>query len=192
MKKIIQISISLILLFSCKKDTSVPVLNFSDEERSWFIYQKGQFFTFKNVSGESIEYKVTEIKNGFITELKDPFSNPIEVAKTEYFQANLLSTTDSIVVYFYKEYQFNSSPNKMRQAIRWLNMTGQFVKLDAIENSTSFFTRVVNNTTYSNVTKATPVNETSYPWTQWKNAYYDKQYGLIELIDLKGNSWLRQ
>ena len=37
-----------------------------------------------------------------------------------------------------------------------------------------------------------PISQTLYPWTKWKGAIYDQNFGFIELIDINGVSWLRQ
>jgi len=169
-----------------------PKLSFSNEERKWFIYQIGQNIKFKNSLGDSIIYLVENIRNDFLTEYKDPFTNPIKIGMTEYYSVDLKSNTDSIIIYFYKEFQFNSDPNKMQQSIRWHKVLGQFVELEAVKNNAPFTSKIINNVTFTKVTQATPLNQTSYPWTIWAMAHYDQQFGFIELIDINGNSWLRQ
>ena len=177
---------------SCKKDTINPKLSFSAEERKWFIYQNGQSIKFKNSSGDLLVYIISNVQNNFKHEYKEPFTNPVDIGETEFYSADLKSNTDSIFIYFYKEFQYNSDPNKMRQTIRWNNILGQFVELDAIQNLTPFTLQTINNITYNKVTKATPKTQTSYPWTIWSKANYDQQFGFIELIDNNGNLWHRQ
>jgi hypothetical protein len=80
----------------------------------------------------------------------------------------------------------------MRQTIRWNNVTGQFVQLEAIQNQSPFITMTINNVTYNKVTLATPITQTLYPWTIWTKANYDQRFGFIELFDINGNSWLRK
>ena len=183
----------LIFLFgSCKKEAANPTLSFSANERKWFIYQNGQSIEFKNSAGDSLVYVVTNVQDAYKPEYKDPFTNPVEIGRTEFYSATLAANTDSIFIYFYKEFQYNSDPNKMRQTIRWNSVVGEFVELEAIENATPFTEQTINNVTYNKVTKASPVSQTTYPWTFWQMANYDQQFGFIELIDKNGNSWLRQ
>ena len=192
MKYLKLIPILLLFFNSCKKDSPNPKLSFSAAERKWFIYQNGQSIKFKNSAGDSLIYIITNVQNNFKPEYKDPFTTPVEIGMTEFYSADLKSNTDSIFIYFYKEFQYNSDPNKMRQTIRWNNILGQFVELDAIQNLTPFTLQTINNITYNKVTKATPKTQTSYPWTIWSKANYDQQFGFIELIDNNGNSWQRQ
>ena len=192
MKCLQLIPVLILLLASCKKEETNPKLSFSAEERKWFIYQNGQTIKFKNQAGDSLVYLVTNVRNEFKAEYKDPLTNPIEIGVTEFYSANLNSNTDSIFIYFYKEIQYNSDPNKMRQTIRWNNALGQFVELEAIKNLTPFTFMTINNVTYNRVTKASPITQTSYSWTIWQSANYDQHFGFIELIDSNGNLWLRQ
>ena len=192
MKYLKLIPILMLFFASCKKDTINPKLSFSAEERKWFIYQNGQSIKFKNSSGDLLVYIISNVQNNFKHEYKEPFTNPVDIGETEFYSADLKSNTDSIFIYFYKEFQYNSDPNKMRQTIRWNNILGQFVELDAIQNLTPFTLQTINNITYNKVTKATPKTQTSYPWTIWSKAIYDQQFGFIELIDNNGNSWQRQ
>ncbi len=180
------------LLASCKKEKTNPRLSFTAEERKWFIYQNGQSIKFKNTAGDSLQYFVSNVRNEFKAEYRDPFTNPIEIGMIEFYSANLKSNTDSIFIYFYKEIQYNSDPNKMRQTIRWNNARGQSVEFEAIESLTPFTSITINNFTYDKVTKASPKTQTSYPWTIWESANYDQQFGFIELREINGNSWLRQ
>ncbi|MDO9375188.1 MAG: hypothetical protein Q7T76_12265 [Ferruginibacter sp.] len=192
MKSLKLIPVLILLLASCKKEKTNPKLSFSDEERKWFIYQNGQSIKFKNSAGDSLVYFVTKVRNEFKAEYQDPFTNPIEIGMTEFYSANLNSSTDSIFIYFYKEIQYNSDPNEMRQTIRWNKALGQFVELEAIKNLIPFTLKTINNVTYNRVTKASPTTQTSYPWTMWETANYDQQFGFIELRDTNGNLWLRQ
>jgi hypothetical protein len=192
MKYLNIISFLLLLSASCKKETMNPKLSFSFEERKWFIYQNGISLKFKNSAGDSIIYVVSNVRNAFKAEYKDPFTNPVEIGMTEFYSADLKSNTDSIFIYFYKEFQYNANPNKMRQTIRWNKVVGQFVELETIQNLTPFSSKTINNITYNKVTQATPISQTSYPWTIWAKANYDQQFGFIELIDSKGISWMRQ
>lgn len=192
MKYLKLIPLFLILFASCKKETTSPRLSFSAEERKWFIYQNGQRITFKNAAGDSIIYTVSNVRNEFKPEFKDPFTNPVEIGKAEFYSADLRANTDSIFIYFYKEFQYNSNPDKMRQTIMWLTAVGEFVNLDAIENSVPFTTKIINGITYNKVTGVTPTTQALYPWSKWDKAYYDQQFGFIELIDRNGNSWFRQ
>jgi hypothetical protein len=191
MKYLKLITFLLLFFVSCKKYTSNPNLSFSTEERKWFIYQNGQNFKFKNAVGDSLMYFVSNVRNSYKPEYKDPFTNPVEIATTEFYSADLKSNTDSIFIYFYKEFQYNSNPNTMRQTIRWNNMLGQFVEFEAIQNPNPFTVKSINNITYNKVTKANPITQTSYPWTLWSKANYDQQFGFIELIDNNGNSWFK-
>ena len=192
MKCLIIASIVTLILISCKKETENPRLSFSVEERKWFIYQNGQMIKFKNSIGDSLIYFITNVRDGLKTEYKDPLTNPVEIGMTEFYSANLKSNTDSIFIYFYKEFQYSNDQNKMRQTIRWNNILGQFVELEAIKNQAPFTLRTINNFIYKSVTKANPITQTCYPWTIWTKANYDQQFGFIELIDNNGNSWLRQ
>ncbi len=184
-----------LLLFAftaCKKNTPNPRLSFSSEEAKWFIYKNEQRIKFKNAAGDSLIYIVSNVRRDFKKEYKDPFTNSVEMGLTEFYTADLKSTIDSIFIYFYKEFQHNSDPYKMRQTINWNAALSQFVALEAIKSGSPFTIRVVNNVTYSKVTKAIPDIQTSYPHTKWAMAYYDQQFGFIELVDLNGNSWLRE
>ena len=80
----------------------------------------------------------------------------------------------------------------MKQTIRWNNVLGQFVELEAIKTQTPFTSKQINGSTYNKVTQANPLSQTLYPWTKWKSAIYDQNSGFIELIDINGVSWLRQ
>jgi hypothetical protein len=79
-------------------------------------------------------YFVTNVRNDFKQEYKDPLTNPVEIGMAEFYSADLKSNTDSVFIYFYKEFQYNSDPNKMRQTISWNKAIGQFVELEAIKN----------------------------------------------------------
>jgi hypothetical protein len=182
----------LFVFASCKKEKAYPKLSFSAREREWFIYQDGQSIEFKNLAGDSLVYVVTNVRDDYKPEYKDPFINSVKIGTTEFYTATLASKTDSIFIYFYKEFQYNADPNKMRQTIRWNSVVGEFVELEAIQNRTPFTVETIHNVTYNKVTKATPVSETIYPWTIWQTANYDQQSGFIELIDKDGDSWLRQ
>ena len=188
--KIFTLFALLSILIPCKKETGPPSLRFSNDEKQWLIYHAGQEYKFKNEAGDSIVYTVTNIEHRSNTpEYKDT-SFKI-VAYTESYLAKLASSNDSIIIYFYKEWQFNTEPNKLKQTIRWLKVKNQFVKLAAIENNASFTTRTVNGKTYSKVTQAIPDHDTVYPFTQFDKGYYDQQSGFIEIIDLNGVSWKR-
>lgn len=181
-----------VLAASCSKESELPKLSFSSEERQWFIYQKNQTFTFKNSSGDTVSFKVASVQNNYTTEYKNPFTQSVAVAITEYYSVKLESPKDSIIIYFYKEYLYNSDPNKLRHTIRWHGVQGQFVELDAIENKSAFTNKTVNGKTYSKVTKASPLSQTSYPWAIWEEASYDQNNGFIELVDVKGDIWVRK
>ncbi|HKC35313.1 MAG TPA: hypothetical protein VKB95_04595 [Chitinophagaceae bacterium] len=180
------------ILTACKKEATLPTLSFSTEDRKWFIYQIGQTIKLKNASGDSVVYTVTSVRNDFKSEYIDPLTNPVKIGTTEFYQVDLNGPTDSIFLYFYKEFQYSSNSNKMKQTIRWNSMLGQFAELEAIQTQSSFIIKTINGVTYNKVTQATPSSQTSYPWTKWKVAYYDQSSGLIELIDINGGSWLRQ
>ena len=192
MKYLKFISALIILLTACKKESTNPTLSFTAGERNWFIYQIGQSFKFKNSLGDSLVYTVTNVRSGFKPEYQDPFTNPVEIGQTEFYAADLKANTDSIFLYFYKEFQYNTDPNKMRQTIRWGKFTSQFVNLATIENQVPFTTMTINNVIYNKVTQVIPTNQDLYPWTIWANANYDQKFGFIELIDLNGRSWRRQ
>lgn len=44
----------------------------------------------------------------------------------------------------------------------------------------------------SAVTDALSRGNTKYSFTRYNNAYYDQKAGLIEIIDVNGNSWKRE
>ena len=182
----------LIILSACKKENKLPTLSFSSEERNWFIYQTGQSIKFKNALGDSVTYAVTSVRDDFKKEYKDPLYNSVEIGTTEFYQVDLRGPVDSIFIYFYKEFQYSADPGKMKQTIRWNNVLGQFVELEAIKTEAPFTTRTINGIMYNRVTQANPVSQTLYPWTKWKSAIYDQNYGFIELIDNNAVSWLRQ
>lgn len=186
------IAFFLFTLSACKKENRLPTLSFSAEEKNWFIYQVGQSIKFKNASGDSITYLVTSVRDDFKKEYKDPFTNPVEIGTTEFYQVDLKGPGDSIFIYFYKEFQYSAYPDKMKQTIRWNTVLGQFVELEAIKMQAPFTTKTINGITYDKVTQANPVSETLYPWTKWGSAIYDQNSGFIELIDTNGVSWLRQ
>lgn len=192
MKYLTLIAFFLFTLPACKKENTLPTLSFSAEESKWFIYQIGQSIKLKNAFGDSVTYSVTSIQHDFKPEYKDPSTNPIEIGKTEFYQVDLRGPIDSIFIFFYKEIQYNAYPDKMKQTIRWNNVIGQFVELEAIKTQAPFTTKTINGITYNKVTQANPVSQTMYPRTKWKGAIYDQDSGFIELIDINGVSWLRQ
>jgi hypothetical protein len=178
------------ILMACKKEKELPHLTFSSEEKQWLIYQTGQQFKFKNDKGDSLVYTVTGVShNSHTSEYKD--TNFTVEAYTESYLATLVADNDSIVIYFYKAWQSNTEPNKLKQFIRWLRVKNQHVKLTAIVYNTPFASRVVNGITYNTVTEALPGTDTVYPFTQFDKAYYDQRSGIIEIIDLNGVSWKR-
>ena len=192
MKYLKIIAFFLFTLTACKKENTLPTLSFSAEESKWFIYQIGQSIKLKNALGDSVTYSVTSIRQDFKPEYKDPFTNRVEIGTTEFYQVDLRGPVDSIFIYFYKEFQYSAYPDKMKQTIRWNNVLGQFVELEAIKTQTPFTSKQINGSTYNKVTQANPLSQTLYPWTKWKSAIYDQNSGFIELIDINGVSWLRQ
>lgn len=192
MKCLKLIACFLFTLSACKKENKLPTLSFSSEEKNWFIYQVGQSIKFKNALGDSVTYSVSSVRDDFKKEYKDPFNNSVEIGTTEFYQVDLGGPIDSIFIYFYKEFQYSANPDKMQQTIRWNNVLGQFVELEAIKTQAPFTTKTINGITYNRVTQANPISQTLYPWTKWKSAIYDQLYGFIELIDVNDVSWLRQ
>ena len=182
----------LISITSCKKENLPLRLQFTAEERQWCIYQKGQQFKFKNSTGDSLVYTVSNVEHKYDKpEYTDTSFSKI-AALTETYLAKLENPTDSIIIYFYKESQFGGDPNRMKQTIRWISIKNQFVELSAIKDGTPFSNRMVNGLTYSKVTKAIPLTQTVYVFTKFDFAYYDQNSGFIEIIDLNGDAWIRQ
>lgn len=167
-------------------------LQFTREERQWFIYQIGQQFKFKNSNGDSLVYLVTNVDHNYDTPEYTDTSYSKIAAFTETYLAKLESDSDFIIIYFYKESIFGSDPNRMRQTIAWHSVKNQFVELSAIKNGAPFFDRTVNGLTYSKVTEAIPPTQEVYSFTKFDFAYYDQKSGFIEIIDLNGDSWKRQ
>jgi len=190
MKHLLPIAI-LILLIACKKETvnNIPHLTFTQEEKKWFTYGIGEELKFKNDQGDSLVYRVTNIVySNFRPEYID--TTYTIVATSESYDVKLRSATDSIVLFFYKEFK-SYDPDKMRHTILWTTMRGQFVKLAAIENNASFNQKTINGLTYTTVTPTVPSSDGIYPWTKYDKAYYDQGAGFIEIIDLNGVSWKR-
>ena len=189
MKHLLPIAI-LILLNACKKETvnNIPHLTFTQKEKKWFTYGIGEELKFKNDQGDSLVYRVTNIVySNFRPEYKD--TNWVIVAYTESYDVKLKSTTDSIVLFFYKE--LRPDPDKMRCNILWTAMRGQLIRLAAIENNASFNQKTINGLTYTTVTTVVPSNDILDPFTKYDKAYYDQGAGFIEIIDLNGVSWKR-
>ena len=183
-----------IAIVSCEKEDMPPRLRFTTEERQWFIYEKGQQFKFKNDSGDSLVFTVTNVEHKYNApeyRLRDTTFSEI-VALNETYLAKLESQNDSIIIFFYKELQFEHQPDKMKQTIRWNTIKNQFVELSAIKDHSPFSSRSVNGVTYTHVTLALPVTQDVYSWTKYDHAYYDQKAGFIEIIDLNGVSWKRQ
>jgi hypothetical protein len=180
------------LASACKKEDALPRLSFSESQRSWFIYQVGQQFKFKNPTGDSITFTVETVSDSFRIEHKGSPSDDVAVANVENYIAYLSGVDDFINIAFYKSSLFPSDADKLNQTIAWHKVTGQFVEFDNIKNQTPFISKIINGITYNKVTAATPMSNTNDPWTRWKNAYYDQEHGFIELIDTSGVSWLRQ
>lgn len=190
MKYLKYIAFFLFVLSACKKESQLPTLTFSAEEKNWFIYQVGQSFTFKNSAGDSMTYYVTRVDQGFRKEYKDPFTNPVEIGTAAFYQVDLKGTTDSIFIYFYKAN--HSNPGRMYQTIGWNQFVGQFVELEAIKTKSPFSASVINGVSYNKVTQANPESLVLYSWTRWKSALYDQDFGFIEITDMNGIAWLRQ
>ncbi|MFL5746644.1 MAG: hypothetical protein ACJ751_18350 [Niastella sp.] len=188
--------IILVTLFACKKEKekvdnkkATPHLTFTQENKKWFIYFPGQDWKFKNDKGDSMVYKVMLIEQNFLQpEFRDTTSTII--AYTQSYKVTLKSADDSIVVYFYKEYQSND-PDKLRCNILWTSMKGQLLNLAAIENNASFNQKTVSGLTYTTVTPAVPSSDMVDPFTRFDKAWYDQGAGFIEIIDMNGVSWKR-
>jgi hypothetical protein len=192
MKYLKFITIILLAASACKKEDSLPRLSFSAEERNWFIYNVGQEFKFKNPTGDSITFIVDSVRDYFSPEYKDPFTNQIKLDDAETYVAHLISGDDFINVAFYKSSQYNSNANKLNQTILWHDVAGQFVEIENIKNKTPFTSEIINSITYNKVSAAIPMSYIQYPWTRWNTAFYDQNFGFIELIDLNGVYWERQ
>ena len=192
MKYLKFITIILLATSACKKEDSPPRISFSDEERNWFIYQVGQEFKFNSPTGDSVIFVVDSVKDYFTPEYKDPFTNRVKIDDAETYVAHLTAGDDFINVAFYKSSQYNSDANKLNQTILWHNVAGQFVEIENIKNQAPFTSTIIGNITYNKVSAAIPTSYTQYPWTKWNTAYYDQDYGFIELIDTNGVYWARQ
>ena len=190
MKYIKFITVILIIASSCKKADTLPKLSFSKEERNWLIYQVGQSFKFKSSNGDSIVFIVDSVRNYFKPEYKDPLNNPVKIGEAEFYVAYMRAADDFINIAFYKEFLYDR--DKLKNTILWLDVIGQFVEIDNIKIQTRFISKTINGKTYNKVSAATPLSDMVYSWTQWESAYYDQEYGFIELIDKNGISWLRQ
>jgi hypothetical protein len=178
---------------SCKKEDVPARLRFTAQERQWFIYEKDQQFKFKNDFSDSLVFTVTKVEHNYNApeySLYDTTFTRI-VALNETYLAKLNSQNDSIIIYFYKELQFEHQPDKMKQTIRWNSVKNQFVELSAIKDHSPFSNRIVNGVTYAHVTQALPITQDVYSWTKYDYAYYDQKAGFIEIIDLNGVSWKR-
>ncbi|HEX8332091.1 MAG TPA: hypothetical protein VF622_05685 [Segetibacter sp.] len=183
--------IVLIGIFGCKKENQFSRLQFTTAEKEWLIYQQGQQFKFKNSSGDSLIYSVTKVEHTYDTrEYTDTSFSKVASLRETYF-AKLESSNDSIIIYFYKASQFGYDPNKMQQTIRWRSVKNQFVELSAIKDRIPFDNRTINGVTYTRVTQALPLTQTTYSFTRFDYAYYDQKAGFIEIIDLNGISWKR-
>jgi len=182
----------IVIAGACKKEYYAPIphLKFTPEDKKWFTYGIGQQLKFKNDKGDSLVYMVTLIEQSSVTPQYKDTTWAIE-AYSESYLVKLTSATDSIRLYFYKEYSRFRDPDKMQHTILLTSMRGQLVKLAAIENNASFNYKTVNGVTYTTVTPAIPSSDQINPWTKWDKAWYDQGAGFIELIDLNGVSWKR-
>jgi hypothetical protein len=154
------------------------------------IYHAGQQFKFKNDQGDSLVYMVTNVEHKSHTPQYRDTTYAID-AYSESYYVKLAAANDSIIIYLYKYWSSAYDRNKLQQTIRWLRVKNQNVRLNAIEKNAPFTNRTVNGKTYSKVTEALPPWETVYPFTLFDRAYYDQQFGFIEIIDLNGISWKR-
>lgn len=182
----------IVIVGACKKEyyDPIPRLKFTQEEKKWLTYGPGQQWKFKNDKGDSIVYMVTSMESRSFTPQYKDTTWAIE-AYTESYEVKLTAATDSIRLFFYKEYSKYNDPEKLRYTILWPGMRGQFVKLAALEYNASFNYKTVNGITYTTVTPAVPSSDQITPWTKWDKAWYDQGAGFIELIDLNGISWKR-
>jgi|SRR5882672_4302071 len=191
MKYLKFITVIILAVSACKKEDSLPKLSFSAEERKWFIYQVGQKFKFKSPAGDSIVFVVDSVIDYFHKEHKYPDTS-IAIGEAETYVAHLTADDDFINIAFYKSSLYNSHPSKLNQTIAWHNVAGQFVEIENIKNQAPFTSTIINNIAYDKVSAAIPASYTQYPWTKWNTAYYDQDYGFIELIDTNGVYWARQ
>ena len=191
MKPVILLSWIFILTTACRKDKGLPHLNFSKSDRQWFIYQPGQKYIFKNAAGDSIIYTVVNVEDSLMTEYDDfpPFQQ--EIGKKEYYLARLKSNTDSIRIYFGKQFQGNPNPDRLMHAILWVSMKSQFPRLSVLENNIPFSTAVINGKTYNTTTSIFFQNTSIETFTKWINATYDQKSGFVEIIDINNISWKR-
>lgn len=190
MKHIIFQCLIFIILLSCKKEKEFPTLSFTSEQKQWLIYEVGQKLNFKNASGDSLNYTVIKVEKGYKPQYLNPQPNAPLLGNAEFYYTILASKSDSIFIYFYKEFG-GSNLDNMKQTIRWNTFRGQFVELEAIEKGTPFITKTINSVKYFKVTQALPVGVIDYPFTRFNQAYYDQKSGFIEIIDTSSNLWLR-
>ena len=189
MKHLLPIAIFITLL-ACKKETdNIPRLTFTQVEKKWLTYGIRDEWKFKNDHGDSIVYRVTSIQHSnFRPEYRD--TSRVIAAYSESYDVKLKSATDSINIFFFKEFQ-SLDPNKLRLTILWTTMRGQVIYLAATEYNASFNHKTVNGLTYTTVTSTVPDPDGVYPFTRWDKAYYDQGAGFIEIIDMNGVSWKR-
>lgn len=191
-KPIIFLSLIFLITAACKKDNELTMLKFSKSDRKWFIYQPGQKYKFTNDAGDSIVYTVMKVEDTIETEYNwlPPFQE--EIGKKEYYLAKLKSNTDSIRIYFGKEFQGNTNPDGLKHGILWISMKSQFPRLSVLEDKIPFSTVTLNGKTYNTVTPIFFQNSAIETFTKWINATYDQKSGFVEIIDVNNISWKRQ
>ncbi len=88
------------------------------------------------------------------------------IGERAFYMVELISLIASIFINFYKEFQYNSDPNKMRQTILWNSVKSHLAYFQTVENQTSFFNKNIDCIRYNKVTKAILRVQSFYTWNK--------------------------